>query len=479
MRELEREGELVRGELRPGGTEREWCDTEVLRRLRRASLAALRREVEPVEQRTLARFLAEWQGIDRSPWTPSASSTGRSAPYGAGVDRLREVLIPLQGLALTPETWERDVLPRRVGAYSTTWLDELCASGEVVWIGAGALGRSSGRVSLYFRDDAAWLGPPPLKGERPEGEVHDRVRQRLAAGACFWADLMVDLQGVEASELQEALWDLAWAGEVTNDAFAPLRAPRLSLVRADRARTSSRRRFGARRSPRTPQVVGRWSLTAPLFAAAPSHGDRARALAELMLERYGVVTRETVRAEGIAGGFAALYAELSKLETLGTARRGYFVESLGGAQFALSAAVERLRSLRTDENDGGALVIAATDPANPYGAALPWPKRDYPGRGPARVPGAHVVTIGGEPVLYAEKNGRNLVPLGELDEAVLRVALEALAGQVHSGRLKQLAVERFDSEPVVGSQMEHVLIELGFRQGPRKLTLHQAVGSRH
>src|SRR5207248_7077222 len=215
-------------------------------RLRRASLAALRREVEPVEQRTLARFLPEWQGIDRSP------------PGGAGVDRLREVLIPVQGLALTPETWERDVLPRRVGAYSSTWLDELCAAGEVVWIGAGALGRSSGRVALYFRDDVAWLGPPAARGERPEGEVHDRIRERLRRGASFWSDLLVDLEDVDAAELQEALWDLAWAGEVTNDAFAPLRAPRLSLVRAERRR-AQRRRFGARRSPRTPQVIGRWS----------------------------------------------------------------------------------------------------------------------------------------------------------------------------------------------------------------------------
>jgi ATP-dependent Lhr-like helicase len=261
-----------------------------------------------------------------------------------------------------------------------------------------------------------------------------------------------------------------WAGEATNDAFAPLRAPRLSLVRAEKARTS-RRRFGARRSPRTPQVIGRWSLTDALFASAPSHGERARALAEVLLERYGVVTRETVRAEGIAGGFSALYAELSKLETLGTARRGYFVESLGGAQFALSAAVERLRGLRTDENEGGALVIAVTDPANPYGASLPWPKRDYTGRGPARVPGAQLVTIGGEPVLFAEKNGRNLVPLADPSDERLHQALEALAEHVHKGRLRQLSVERFDGEPVVGSPMEPILIELGFRQGPRKLTL--------
>src|SRR5206468_2413512 len=181
-----------------------WCDTEVLRRLRRASLAVLRREVEPVEQRTLARFLAEWQGVDRAP------------PGGAGVDRLREVLVPLQGLALTPETWERDVLPRRVGAYSTTWLDELCAAGELVWIGAGALGRSSGRVALYFREDVPWLGPPPARVDRPESALHDRIRERLARGASFWSDLLVDVEA-EASELQEALWDLVWAGEVTND----------------------------------------------------------------------------------------------------------------------------------------------------------------------------------------------------------------------------------------------------------------------
>jgi ATP-dependent Lhr-like helicase len=190
-----------------------------------------------------------------------------------------------------------------------------------------------------------------------------------------------------------------------------------------------------------------------------------------MLERYGVVTRETVRAEGIAGGFAGLYAELAKLETLGSARRGYFVESLGGAQFALPAAVERLRSLRSDEEGDRALVIAATDPANPYGASLPWPKREYNGRGPARVPGAYLVTIGGDPVLFAEKNGRNLVPLADDDHDRLRAALEALAEHVHKGRIRQLAVERFDGEPVVGSEMEPVLIELGFRQGPRKLTL--------
>jgi ATP-dependent Lhr-like helicase len=270
-----------------------------------------------------------------------------------------------------------------------------------------------------------------------------------------------------------------WAGEVTNDAFAPLRAPRLSLAkpRTQRERAAGRR-FGGRRRPAAPQIQGRWSLTAPLFAGAPEHGPKMRAVAELLLERYGIVTRETVLAEGIPGGFSGLYSELSKLETLGTARRGYFVEGLGGAQFALGAAVERLRGLRTDE-PAGPLVLAATDPANPYGASLPWPQRtDDSGRRPARVAGAYVVSLDAEPVLYLERGGRGVLtlrddPLDATGEpaAWVRDALEALAGHVQRGLLKRLALERFDGEPVVGSPYGALLIELGFRQGPRKLTL--------
>jgi ATP-dependent Lhr-like helicase len=182
---LEREGDLMRGELRPGGTEREWCDAEVLRRLRRASLAALRKEIEPADQRALARFAPSWQGVDRHP------------AGGAGIDRLREALIPLQGLPLPAEVWERDVLPRRVGAYSQAWMDQLCAAGEVVWVGAGALGRRSGRVALYFREDLALLGPPASRGgaapDEPGG-VHARIRERLGRGACFFTDLLVDVR---------------------------------------------------------------------------------------------------------------------------------------------------------------------------------------------------------------------------------------------------------------------------------------------
>jgi ATP-dependent helicase Lhr and Lhr-like helicase len=281
--------------------------------------------------------------------------------------------------------------------------------------------------------------------------------------------LLADLPDTEPLELQEALWDLVWAGEITNDAFAPLRAPRLTVAKRER---EAGRRFARRRRPGAPQVQGRWSLTGALFADAPSHGPRLRALSELLLERYGIVTREAVLAEGVTGGFAALYPELSNLETLGTARRGYFVEGLGGAQFALPAAIERLRTMRTDE-PAGPLVLATTDPANPYGATLQWPKRDDDdsGRRPARVPGAYVVSLDAEPVLYVERGGKGLLSLREPAEDWLRPALEALADAVKRGRVPRLGLERFDGEPVVGSVVGALLIELGFRQSPRRLTL--------
>jgi ATP-dependent helicase Lhr and Lhr-like helicase len=459
---LERAGELVRGELRPGGTQREWCDPEVLRRLRRASLAALRAEIEPADQRALARFMPSWQGVDRHP------------PSGAGIDRLREVLVPLQGLALPADVWERDVLPRRTGAYSAAWLDQLCAAGELVWVGAGPLGRHSGKVALYFREDAAVLGPPP--GARLESEeqfaerAHDAIRARLRQGACFFTDLLVDVPGLPAEELQEALWDLVWAGEVTNDAFAPLRSPRSKQWsqqgRADRAR---RRRFGTRRAGAQPQIQGRWSLTAPLFAAGASDpAGRRRAQAELLLERHGIVTREHVLAEGMVGGFSSLYDSFTALETLGVCQRGYFVEGLGGAQFALPGAAERLRS-QSDDDEAPPVVLAATDPAQPYGGVLRWPKRDA--RSPARQAGAHVVLAGAEPVIYVERGGRGLQVLVDDDDPRLTPAIEALAAAVERGRIRKLGVEKVNGEPVLGTPWEELLLELGFRAGPRRLTI--------
>jgi ATP-dependent Lhr-like helicase len=519
LRELERDGGLVRGALRPGGSERDWCDVEVLRRLRRASLAALRKEIEPADQRRLAAFLPSWQGVDRH------------SPVGAGIDRLREVLVPLQGLALPVEIWERDVLPRRTGAYSQSWLDALCASGEIVWVGAGALGRS-GRVALYFREDAAAIGPPPTAASAraaassaAAAPEHDRsaigqLRARLAQGPCFFSDLLVELDA-PAEALREALWDLVWAGEATNDAWAPLRAPRLSLARSERPAAgrggrpqAGRSRFGGRRrSGAQSQVQGRWSLADALFRGgpdgAPGAAERRRALAELLLERYGIVTREQVLAEGIKGGFALLYETFSNLETLGICRRGYFIEGMGGAQFALPGAVERLRaplggsaarpaaapagpgamggtSARPGAHEPAhGLVIAAADPAQPYGGALPWPRREGQERRPARVAGAYVVIVGEQPVLYVERGGRGLVTLTERPARIvasaaggagcepdpLREALASLAEAVRAGRVSKLALERIDGAPAIASPLVQALTELGFHTGPRRLTL--------
>ena len=437
LRELEQEEKLVRGELRPGGVEREWCDPDVLRRLRRASLAALRREVEPAEQAALGRFLPHWHGIDR-----------RAS--------LREALIPLQGLALPVSLWESEVLPRRVPAYRPEQLDQLCASGELVWVGAGL-----DRVAVFFRDDAPLLGaaaaaPPPRPGE------HDRIRTALERSAMFWPELL------EESELEEAvalpaLWDLVWAGEVTNDSWAPLRAERrYHAPRPDR-RT---RRFSRARATAVTATQGRWSPAAGLFPGQPER----RALAELLLERQGIVTRDSVRGEGIPGGYGAVYSELRALETLGTCRRGYFVEGLGGAQFALGGAVERLRELRPrDGDEPEPLVLAAADPAQPYGAALPWPKRA--GARAARVAGAHVVLLGGEAALFVERGGRSLVPLREPEEEWLRVALAALVEHVRRGGARRLAVERFDGEPVIETSAMPLLLEAGFLAGPRRAVL--------
>jgi ATP-dependent Lhr-like helicase len=437
LRELERDEKLVRGELRPGGIEREWCEPDVLRRLRRASLAALRREVEPTEQAALGLFLPHWHGIDRRA-------------------TLREALIPLQGLALPVSLWESEVLPRRVTGYRAEQLDQLCASGELVWAGAGL-----DRVAVFFREDAPVLGRPSA-APAPEGPEHDAIRGALAGGARFWADLLAETALEDAVALP-ALWDLVWAGEVTNDSWQPLRAER--RYQAPRPERRSRR-FSRTRASRPTATQGRWSLAEGLFSGQP---DR-RALAELLLERQGIVTRDGVRGEGIPGGYGAVYSDLRALETLGTCRRGYFVEGLGGAQFALGGAVERLRELRPrDGDEPEALVLAAADPAQPYGAAIPWPKRAN-GRA-ARVAGAHVVLLGGEAVLFVERGGRTLVPLREPEEDWLRVVLAALVSHVKRGGAKRLAVERFDGEPVTESFVLPLLVEAGFLAGPRRAVL--------
>ncbi len=474
-------GVLLRGEFRPGGVEREWCDPEVLRLLRRRSLARLRQEIEPVEPAALGRFLPAWQGI--------------GSPAG-GAARLAEAIAQLEGLPLPASVLERDILPARVRDYRPRLLDELGAAGEVAWIGAGTLGRDDGRVILVRPDRIALFAPvePPAPETDPDGEGHLRavIRDQLAArGASFWRDLLAAaLRAAAASgrrppterDLLDALWELVWAGIVTNDTFLPLRALRWSRSGKDRA-ARLRPGTGGRMGP--PEGAGRWSLvtdavtTAVLLAGdrPPGPTERRHALALRLLERQGIVTRDGVAAEGVPGGFGAVYPVLRELEERGRIRRGYFVEGLGGAQFALPGAVDRLRAFRAgaggERPDGSRiLVLAATDPASPWGAALPWP-RD-PGeeaerrRGLARAAGAWVVFADGEPALLLERGGRSLLTLPAfLRDGRGAELLGALAGLVGEGRLRALAVERVDGAAIATSPHRELFAQAGWRAGYR------------
>ncbi|MCU1448222.1 MAG: putative ATP-dependent helicase [Acidimicrobiales bacterium] len=434
-------GALLRGEFRPEGTEREWCDPEVLRQLRQRSLAALRKQVEPVEPEALGRFLPAWQGV---------------GSQARGVGRLVEVVSQLQGVAIPASVLERDVLSSRVGDYSPAILDQLAAAGEVVWVGAGPLGRDDGKVMLFLRRDAALLRPQ-AGSDRPASPEHDRLREILTQrGACFFRELA----GTDDDESLEALWDLVWAGEVTNDSFAPLRALTARKSRSSGAR-KGRPNLGALTALGPPRAQGRWSLVeADLARQDVSATERSMRLAAVVLERHGVLTREAVRGEGHAGGYAAVYPVLRAMEESGRARRGYFVAGLGGAQFALAGAVDRLRAGANKDDDAGptALVLAATDPANPYGVALPWPAK-----GPQRAAGAYVVLVDGLPSLYLERGGRGLVTLRPYDGSWEATGVEALGRLVADGRLRRLALERFDSE------LAPVLRSAGFVPSPRGL----------
>ncbi|HLH68501.1 MAG TPA: DEAD/DEAH box helicase [Candidatus Dormibacteraeota bacterium] len=439
-------GELVAGTFRRSGAEgREYGHPEVLRTLRRRSLAALRREVEPVAPAALARFLPVWHGIEV---TSEAGEPHPSRP--ATPDRLLECVATLQGLALPASVLERDVLRARVPGYRPALLDELVATGEVVWVGRGPLGPGDGRVSLYLRADAARLVPEPQEG--PPGELQARIRDHLARrGASFFPDLYVAAGGGDPEAVLDALWDMVWAGEVTNDTFAPLR-----LAGGPPRRAVSARRPLRQRVP--PRGAGRWSLVRDLLAPRATPTERLYAQAEALLQRHGVLTREAVVAEGWVGGFAALYPVLRAMEEAGRARRGYFVAGLGGSQFALPGAVDRLRACR--EPDGRVLALAATDPANPYGMTLPWPKHEGGAR-PARAAGTYLVTESGELRLYLERGGRSLWTWGEVRAEHLRALVAVASG---GGRLQ---VERVDGVAVRSSPLASVLVESGFGSSPK------------
>jgi ATP-dependent helicase Lhr and Lhr-like helicase len=441
LQRLAARGDVVAGAFRHGIAEHEYCHADVLRALRRRSLALLRREAEPVSHEVLARFMPAWHGIGAE---------------SRGLDRVLECVQALQGLALPASVIERDVLAARVAGYDPGLLDELVAMGEVVWVGRGALGAGDGRVALYLRGDAPRLAPEP--GDPPAGELHEKLRAHLERrGASFFRDLYLGAGGGDQEAVLEALWDMVWAGEVTNDTFAPVRAPAGPAKRTTAARRAPLLRLGQ------PRAAGRWSLVRELLEPPAPATERLHAEATTLLQRHGVLTREAVVGEGWPGGFAGLYPVLRAMEEAGRVRRGYFVDGLGGSQFALPGAVDRLRAAREAERT--VVALAATDPANPYGAALPWPVGDAEAGRMARAAGAFVVLDGGELRLYLERGGRSLLTRGAVAVEHVR-ALAAVA--IRTGRVE---VQRVDGAPVRQSPLAPALLEAGFGQSPRGLVL--------
>ena len=488
-------GRIAEGDFTPGGTGREWCDVDVLRQLRRRSLAALRNEIAPVESPALARFLPRWQQV---------GSRHR------GPDAVAEVVSMLQGAALPASVLEPDVLAVRVPDYSPADLDAMFASGELLWSGAGALGVHDGRIRLMWRDQApALLSPPTDPVDSGTDEPHHHVlRDHLRArGASFWADLVAAVAAAELPYDDEtvlaALWDLVWAGEVTNDTLAALRAKvggsssrRASGARSRRAAPNLRR--VSRLGP--PAGAGRWSCTDSWREPVPSDTESATIRALHLLDRYGVLTREMALAEGTAGGFAGVYPVLKLLEERGQVRRGYFVAGLGAAQFATPGAVDRLRvagaepvAARLDgvDDDGtdigartpwvpdpdrweaeqqpevpDAWVLAAVDPAQPFGAALAWPESTGH---PARAVGAYVVVVDGEACAYLEKGGRSLLTFPAAESHPEWVP--TLATLVGDGRVRRLRIESVDGASTATSRWVDPLRAAGFVEGYKGLTL--------
>jgi ATP-dependent Lhr-like helicase len=438
---LTADGRIAHGEFRPGGVEREWCDVDVLRRIRRRSLAALRREVEPVDAPTFGRFLPAWQGVDR----PAASAHA-----------LTEALTRLQGAAMPASILERDVLPARVLGYREADLDALTASGDLVWVGCGAIGADDGRVALVFRDRASTL-VPTREGDPPEGRVHDAIREHLShRGASFWPDLVSAAGTADERTLLRALWELVWAGEVTNDTLSPLRAYARSTRRT--AQRGAKPRPGSLQRAGPPAGAGRWSLVADLAADA-SPTEQALERAERLLDRYGVVSREAVLAEGTPGGFAGVYPILRAMEESGSARRGYFVAGLGAAQFAMPGAVDRLRDLRDPPAEPDSRTLAAADPAQPYGAALPWPAS---ARRPSRTAGAFVVLVDGAPAAYLERGAKTVITFGDADPSIWAAALATLA---KDGRLRTVELRQIDGQPAATHPAVDALYAAGFTDG--------------
>ncbi len=441
---LETRGRLVSGDFRPGGSGREWCDAAVLQRLRRRSLAKLRGEVAPVDSPALVRFLPDWQGV------------GAGGSLADALDRLEGVPLPWSEL-------ERAILPARVKGFDPRALDEQSALGALVWIGAGALGDRDGRVALYRRERAALLADPPLAPDTLSPLARHLLEQLDTRGALFFGELLATSGGASAKDALDALFDLVWAGLATNDTFAPLR--------------SLGARAPTRRGAQPGGAAGRWSSVASLLAVRGgepiSETARAHARAGVLLERYGVLAREAFAQESWRGGFAGVYPVLRAMEEAGKVRRGHFVDGYQGAQFAYAGAVDRLRAARLAE-PGSFRVLAASDPAVPFGTLLPWPTPTSPLARPRRSVGARVAIADGRLVAWIERGARRVWTFGGGADGAPELLARALRSLFGDRSLSVLRLEEIDGVDAQASLFAEALLRGGFRRGYKGLELERS-----
>jgi ATP-dependent helicase Lhr and Lhr-like helicase len=456
-------GKLIEGEFRPGGVEREWVDPDVLRSLRRRSLARLRQEIEPVDGDALGRFAVAWHSI----------GSGRQ-----GLEALLDAIEQLQSAAIPASVLEREILPARVADYRADMLDTLVAAGEVVWVGVEPLGGRDGRIALYLTDQLLRLRLPSAAMPQVEGRGVEILAYLREHGASFFAAIHQGTGQGFPKETVEALWDLVWKGLVTNDTLHPLRA----FVHADDRRTRRPRGPGAFRSRRLvpPTGEGRWSVLDSPKVTKAAATEWGAAMAQQLLTRHGVITRETVASEALAGGFSAVYQVLRAMEEAGRIRRGYFVAGLGAAQFAMPAAVDLLRSMRDIPDDPRTVVLAATDPANLYGSILPWPelpqvpsvdasaKSTVEAGRPTRSVGARTILVDGKAAAYLRRGERDLLlflPDAEprRSHVVREIArmLMHLAGAREEGRRGMLIVD-INGDAATAHPAARLFIEEGF-----------------
>ena len=477
----------------------EWCDAEVLRKLRRRSLAALRAEVEPVDTAAYGRFLPAWQNV-------RSQGNRRGQPALRGLDGIVTAVDQLSGVPVPASAWEPLILASRVSNYQPAMLDELMAAGEVLWSGAGSLPGNDGWISLHLAESAELTLNPSIDFE--PGDAQRRLLEHLQSGGggYFFRQLTDIAGGMDAvlsdQDVVSALWDLVWAGRITGDTFAPVRAliagghtAHRQVARAPRSRAPRMSRLGRSHgtgllgspglaggrygsasgaAPTPPLAAGRWSALPSPELDPTIH---ARALAELLLDRYGIVTRGSVMAENILGGFGLMYKVLARLEEAGRCRRGYFIEHLGAAQFAVPATVDRLRTYSEDTQlakpEPVALALAATDPANPYGAALSWPtlgEEAGSGHRPGRKAGALVVLVDGALTLYVERGGKTLLVFSE-DEPVLAAAASALVDVVKRGAVDKLIMEKVNGHTILDTPAATALTAAGAYSTPKGLRI--------